>query len=124
MIKKIREKLIESARQGKFITYTELIAYLSLDIKYKRLQGGVLFEWLNRISRYEKKRGRPLLSAIVVRVDSRLPGFGFAKLLGKRNLDIDVVRQIQEECSKFWKNDKNLVEFINDFPRQEVPELQ
>jgi hypothetical protein len=124
MIKKIREKLIESAREGKLITYSELIAYLRLDIKYKRLQGGALFAWLNLISRFERKRGRPLLSALVVREDTKLPGYGFAKLLGKSKVDIDVVRQLQEDCSIFWKSDANFMEFINDYPRPVVSELQ
>ena len=123
MISKIKHKLIELARQDKLITYGELVDFLRLDVKYKRLQGGVLFAWLNWLSRYERKHGRPLLSVLVVREDTKLPGYGFAKLLGKYNVDSLYVLQMQRDCFEFWQDDEKYFRYKNDLPDSKAHEV-
>src|SRR4051812_5090898 len=70
----VRGRLIEVARRRGLITYGELCIGLA---KPKLFPGsadlsGLLFQ----VSRYERRNGRPLLTALVVNADGR-PGRGF-----------------------------------------------
>lgn len=68
----IRQRLIEVARTRRLITYREVGEELNIPAWWRQL-GRLLGE----ICIYEHAQGRPYLSAIVVRGDTRRAGSGF-----------------------------------------------
>ena len=67
-----------------------------------------LFPALGRVSRYEVEHGRPMLSALVVSQDSRVPGPGFVELA--RDLDLPV-----NDPDTYWDDElTELVRFWSD----------
>ncbi|MFN3562152.1 MAG: hypothetical protein ACK4XY_01310 [Chloroherpetonaceae bacterium] len=78
---KVRNYLIEIAKQKKTITYSELSKAcqlgLKMDSEADRQRIGAI---LDEISTNEHNEGRPLLSAVVVKQASGEPGEGFYKL--------------------------------------------
>lgn len=75
----VRDRLIQAARGGTFIHYSELAKLLGIDMDnpYFAVQMGHI---LGRISEDEVADGRPLLSAVVVSKDTMLPGKSFLTL--------------------------------------------
>jgi len=69
-ISEVRPYLARVAGEGRTITYKEL----QIEFHLPRQQTG---EIVGKISEMEFSEDRPLLSAIVVRKDTRLPGVGF-----------------------------------------------
>ena len=89
----IREKLIKVAKGKKTIYYSEL---------------GINRRWVGEIvgdiSIYEREQGRPLLSAVVVRKDTKMPGEGFWGLTYEtQSAKTGVDRR------NFWKSELNKV---------------
>jgi len=82
MTRDIYEHLKEVARAGRKITYGEIAPMANLNIRMVA-DRNKLGRILDSISTREHEEGRPLLSAVVVRVDTRYPGKGFFRLAQK-----------------------------------------
>jgi len=89
----IYERLIEVARCGELITYSEIapLADLNLESAGDRKK---ISDILGEISTYEHKNNRPMLSAIVVLKDVGYPGEGFFTLAR----DLGLHHRHGEEC--------------------------
>lgn len=76
---KVYCKLIQTARNRQVITYGEIAEIMGLPPagQYMSRETG---QMLGEISEYEHLHGRPLLSAVVVRGDKKMPGEGFFTL--------------------------------------------
>jgi hypothetical protein len=75
---RVRAILIEVASRGRHITYQDLARRARLrwnhaSARDRRLLGSLL----GAVSHHEYSHGRPMLTAIVVRKDNKLPGKGF-----------------------------------------------
>jgi len=88
MRRDVRAKLIEIARKRKTITYGELMRKFGIPRGHRKPGIGI-GSVVGQISEYEHSKGRPLLSVIVVRADSKTkkcpqghPGGGFLGLDG------------------------------------------
>lgn len=79
MTRDIYERLKEVARAGESITYAEIAPMAGLDMS-KPADRNEIGRILGTISTREYEEDRPLLSAVVVRSDSRYPGKGFFTL--------------------------------------------
>jgi len=117
----VRKKLIEVARRGETITYGELMKEFGIPRGHPKPGIGIGYV-VGEISNYEYSQGRPLLSAIVVRADSRTgicplghPGGGFFGLDGipvhlerspgvysNPTLSADEQRFVKEEQERVW----------------------
>jgi len=88
---KVYCKLIQVARNRQTILYGEIAKIMGLPPSgdYMARETGQI---LGEISEYEHLHGRPLLSAVVVRGDKKIPGEGFFTLsrqLGKLQEGMD-----------------------------------
>ena len=72
----LRDRLVEIAAEGTTITYDEVRRELGLE--------GDLVPVLRSLSVAEDDAGRGLLTAVVVRSDTRLPGDGWFRLAEER----------------------------------------
>lgn len=80
---KVRAVLIEMASLRKKVSYSRLAQLADLDFDHKMSNDRRLFGLLlGEVAREEYSRGRPLLTALVVRKDTREPGKGFLGLEG------------------------------------------
>ena len=68
---KVRDKLVDCARERRVVTYTEAAGWVGTTPR------AVGRDILDPINRYEHSEGRPLLSALVVRAEVGFPGSGF-----------------------------------------------
>lgn len=75
----LRDRLVEVAARGETITYDELRRAVGLE--------GDLVPMLRALSVAEDDAGRGLLTAVVVRSDSGLPGDGWFRLAEDRGRD-------------------------------------
>lgn len=73
-------RLGEVARSGCVVTYEEVASLVDLDPR-DPAQRSALSALLREVSLHEHEHGRPLLSAVVVSRDTRLPGRGFFSLM-------------------------------------------
>ncbi len=73
-------RLCEVARSGRVTTYQDVAALAGLDPREPG-QRSTLSQLLREVSLHEHQDGRPLLSAVVVSQDTRLPGRGFLTLM-------------------------------------------
>jgi hypothetical protein len=89
----IREWLIQEARAHRLITYKELGEQFNIPAWWRQLR-----YILNDISVFERDNGRPYLSAIVVRQDTRRPGPGFWSIP-----EIDASRPWQDYRDDVWR---------------------
>ena len=101
----IRQKLIESASNGKKLYYSD-IAVLGDD---RHMSG--LSDILSKISRYEHKNGRPLLSAIVVQKENELPDTGFFLLCDSLKTT-QSLEKMQLDCFEFWSKEENKLKYM------------
>ena len=96
-----RPILIEVARERELITYNEL---------GEKMGGpgrGYIGEILKQVCLKEHRNNRPLLSALVVHKNDRLPGNGFFRL----SVMPETIRNGSREKRKFWENErKNIYE--------------
>ncbi len=74
----MREVLVEMARRGQIVTYSELCALLKT--AYIHYHSPMLVKLLTEIGTTEAAAGRPMLPALVVAKGSRMPGPGFFKI--------------------------------------------
>jgi len=89
---KVYCELIQAARNKQPITYGEEIAKIMGLPPSGDYMGKETGQILGEISEYEHLHGRPLLSAVVVKVDKKIPGegfFGLARDLGKLQEGMD-----------------------------------
>ncbi len=105
------ENLKDVARQRQLISYSVAGSIVGLDMK-KPPDRVTIARFLKEICEYEVDLNRPMLSAIVVRKDSKRPGPGFYKLaraLGKLldeepSHDQDFLKSEQEQVYKSWRS--------------------
>lgn len=90
-LRSLRQTLMEAARARQHVSYTEAARVLGME-GAKPWRSPKFFEALDAISTFEHRHGRPLLSAVVVHGQDRLPGGGFFKMarrLGVQGPDED-----------------------------------
>lgn len=124
MNREIRSLLIQYARIGRTISYSQLNEQLQLgydfNLEFHRSQIG---EDLGDVSTYEHLKGRPLLSALVVQQGSNYEGDGFYKLcenlgygnwetLKQNRTDFDEIQK--DRCFDFWNDDIKYKSFKDD----------
>ena len=96
-----RQILIQRAREGRTIAYSELVAEVKT-IKVKP-NSDALAMMLDGISRSEDAAGRGMLSVLVVhKGDDQMSGRGFFKLAK------DLGREFDDEC-EFWNRESKRV---------------
>jgi hypothetical protein len=83
MRQKVYDRLKEAARRRQLITYKELAAAVGLDWNKNYGKCRQIFSILRAICTAEVEQGRPMLSAVVVRQDTGMPGSGFFALARK-----------------------------------------
>ena len=120
MRKAIYDKLKEVARQKQPITYKELASAVGLDWNKDYGKCRQIFSILRAICTTEVEQGHPMLSAIVVRQDTKMPGLGFFTLA--RELDC----YQSGADSSFWLAERDAVwDFwssrLRESKRNEVP---
>ena len=81
----IREELLRVARIRSYINYSDIapMAGLNMESPHDRNQ---IADILDSISQAEHDAGRPLLSAVVIRIDKNMPGNGFFALARRLGL--------------------------------------
>jgi hypothetical protein len=79
----VYDRLKEVARNKQLITYKELAAVAGLDWNKNYGKCRQIFAILRAICTAEVEQGRPMLSAVVVRQDTGMPGAGFFALARK-----------------------------------------
>jgi|FLYN01.1.fsa_nt_gi hypothetical protein len=102
----IRQLLVEVARTGQVITYSDLTS--RLQTAYLHYHSHILARLLVEIGWEEVEAGRPVLPALVVTKQTGLPGHGFFKLAAERGYDIaepevfwaSAVKQVHD----YWSN--------------------
>lgn len=92
-----RQILIQCAREGRTIAYSELAE--KLNIQHRSTELAMM---LDCISRSENKAGRGMLSVLVIRKDIRISGPGFFKLAKCLGREFDDKR-------KFWNGEAERV---------------
>lgn len=80
MHKSIYDKLKDVAQQKQLITYKELAAVVGSDWNKDYGKCRQIFPILRDICTSEVEQGHPMLSAVVVRKDTKMPGSGFFAL--------------------------------------------
>ena len=125
MEREIRAKLIELARNKSSLSYSQLNEQLMLGLNFKNSYHRELIgDFLGDISMHEYKKGRPLLSAMVIhKSNNRIQGNGFYKLCSEiygiywEELKSDKGFEIEriKECYSFWKDNDNYKKFKNDY---------
>ena len=94
--KTIYEEIKEVAKNGDVVYYSEIAPSICLDMRLHkdRKRIGAILDCINRS---ERDKGRPLLSAVVVRKIQKMPGTGFFRLAK------DIGLQVRgEDNFKFW----------------------
>lgn len=122
--KEIRQKLIEQARLGATISYSQLNEQLELNLNFDfEYDRSLIGQWLGEISVHEYDRERPLLSALVIHKHGGEQGDGFYKLCEElygtpwqdMKADKSIENEIIEDCYSFWKDNDNCKNFRNDY---------
>lgn len=96
----LRQILISQARTEQTITYGQ-IAELVAPVAPVRLEKpfSPLHNWLGNVSRFEHHHRRPLLSAVVVAVESGRPGRGFGTFAATLG------REVGNDVEAFWQQE-------------------
>lgn len=113
MTNRIRRKLIELARNGEWLSYSELDYQLKLGV----YRGPKMNRWLTDISEHEMSKGRPVLSVLIVNKNTKKPGKGFTNLFSNSSslkIDKAFIKGHQQECFSFWQKEKNYKNFLHD----------
>jgi hypothetical protein len=76
----VYDRLKEAARKKELVTYKELAAAAGLDWNKDYGQCRQIFPVLKDICTAEVEQGRPMLGAVAVRQDTKMPGAGFFAL--------------------------------------------
>jgi hypothetical protein len=77
----MRQVMIETARRGQLITYSELCALLKT--AYLHYHSPQIVKLLDEIGMIERDAGRPILPAVVVGKQSGIPGAGYFRIAGE-----------------------------------------
>ena|SRR5689334_3049969 len=77
----MRQVMVETARRGQLITYSELCA--SLKTAYLHYHSPQIVKLLDEIGMIEREAGRPILPAVVVGKQSGIPGVGYFRIAGE-----------------------------------------
>jgi hypothetical protein len=103
---RVRAALIEAARERRLLTYKDVAAMMGLPLTGQAmgLQVGAMGDAINE---FEHRAGRPMLSALIVKTRSRVPGEGFyrgALALGRTTA-------FGDDMSKraFWESERDAV---------------
>jgi hypothetical protein len=75
----IYQKLKQTASQRSLVTYGELAPLVDLDMDNPAHRNEI-GQLLGDISKFEHRQGRPMLSAVAVLSDTKMPGKGFFTL--------------------------------------------
>ncbi len=78
----MRQLMIETARRGQLITYSELCA--ELKTAYLHYHSPQIVRLLDEIGAIEHEASRPILPAVVVGKQSGIPGAGYFRIAGER----------------------------------------
>ena len=97
----LREALIEAAKNARLLYYGKAAQLLGLDMA-QAADRGEIGRMLDAINRVEHDEKRPLLSAVVVRATSKMPGPGFFPMA--RRLGYAVGDDEQDERA-FWEQE-------------------
>lgn len=120
MNKKVRDYLIELAKNKKAASYSQLVydCQLGLDLENPS-DRNILADILGDISIYEHQQDRPLLSALVLYKDRNDHGIGFYTICEQLNIGKGRVLQKafyafeeMNKCYTFWKNNSPAIEVI------------
>ena len=76
----MREVMVDTARRGQLITYSELCALLKT--AYLHYHSPQIVKLLDEIGMSEREAGRPILPAVVVGKQSGIPGAGYFRIAG------------------------------------------
>lgn len=76
----MRELMVDTARRGQLITYSELCALLKT--AYLHYHSPQIVKLLDEIGMAEREAGRPILPAVVVGKQSGIPGAGYFRIAG------------------------------------------
>lgn len=125
-MKDLRDYLITVARTAKTtISYGKLVDQLDLNYDLRDPEDReYLAEDVGDVSILEFKKGRPLLSALVIHKTSKTQGDGFYKIYGElHGIDWEVVKANKkkyvkaemDKCREFWKDSENFKNFRNDY---------
>lgn len=115
MHKAIYEKLKDVARRKQLITYRELADVVGLNWNKDYGKCRQIFSVLGAVSTSEVQQGHPMLSAIAVRQDTRMPGSGFFRLAR------DLGRYQSGDDYSFWIAERDAV--WNLWPSQLPPRV-
>ncbi len=125
MEREIRSKLIELARNKTPWSYSQLNEQLQLGLDFKNgYERDLIGEFLGNISIYEYKKGRPLLSSLIIHKSSdKEQGNGFYKLCSEiygkdwKELKADKNFELErmKDCYSFWKDNENYKKYKNDY---------
>jgi hypothetical protein len=83
----MRQVMVETARRGQLITYSELCA--SLKTAYLHYHSPQIVRLLDEIGMIERDAGRPILPAVVVGKQSGIPGAGYFRIAGEEHGDTE-----------------------------------
>jgi hypothetical protein len=104
----VAQILIETAAQGRDITYSELMARMG--VRFSRPKVRSLCKVIGQIDREAQSRGEPELAVLVVRASDRLPGEGWwderTNYGGTTRGDdaVQYVRRLQRATYRYWGN--------------------
>ena len=98
-VRTVRERLIEVAKHKGTISYSDVARIADLHVR-----DPTLFRILDDISTHEHKAGRPLLTAVVIRQDKRMPGDGFFKLARRLGL-----HRVGADDKEYWQRQRDRV---------------
>jgi hypothetical protein len=96
----LRDVLVAIARHHETTTYGKISTLRGLAVR-----DGELFRQLDEISTDEHNNRCPLLSAVVVREDTEMPGDGFFRLarsLGVEGAEVDNTTLFGQERGRCW----------------------
>ena len=105
--KTIYEEIINVAKNGDVVYYSEIAPLIGLDLKSTKDRNRII-AILDGINKSEHSEGRPLLSAVVISKSRKMPGAGFFKLAIKLGLYSG-----GEDDFKFWL--KELLRRVHDY---------
>jgi hypothetical protein len=103
---RVRAALIEAARDRRLLTYPDVAAIMGLTYGGSAM-GTKVGAMGDAINRFEHDAGRPMLSALIVKTQSRVPGEGFyrsALALGRTTAFGDAMSD-----REFWESERDAV---------------
>ncbi len=81
----MREELLKAAKSRNVVNYSDVAPSVGLNMELAHDRNQIA-RILDGISQAEHEAGRPLLSAVVIRIDKNMPGNGFFALARRLGL--------------------------------------